>query len=116
MAETEIIENQPLPFATVVIHDHAGLDIESHLDRNGIFRVNLIGRKVWSTPGLNHDGLDYAAINVVIPGPMYASQSLGSDPQPVRTDEQACRSGSSWKMRLPWQHVDTLEGWDALQG
>ena len=44
MAETEIIENQPLPFATVVIHDHAGLDIESHLDRDGIFRVNPIGR------------------------------------------------------------------------
>ena len=29
--------------------------------------------------------------------------------------QQACRSGSSWRMRLPWPHADTLEGWDTLR-
>jgi len=38
-------ENQRLPFATIVTHDYAGWDTESHLDRQGIFRVNIaVGR------------------------------------------------------------------------
>ena len=38
---------------------------------------------------VNHDEFDYPATNVVIPHPMYASQRLGSDTQPVRPYESA---------------------------
>jgi hypothetical protein len=38
--------NQRLPFATLVVSDYPGWDIESDLDRDGIFRVNVaIGRR-----------------------------------------------------------------------
>jgi hypothetical protein len=43
--EGNLPENQRLPFTTLVIHDYAGWDTESNLDRDGIFRVNIaIGR------------------------------------------------------------------------
>ena len=76
-------ENQRLPFATVVIHDYAGWDTESRLDRDGIYRVNIaIGRAEFErllghTPTqhpAHHDEFDYAATDVLIPHPTYASQ------------------------------------------
>ena len=33
--EGKLAENQRLPFATVVVHDYAGWDTESRLDRDG---------------------------------------------------------------------------------
>ena len=39
--DNNLPENQRLPFATIVIHDYAGWDTESNLDRDGIFRVNI---------------------------------------------------------------------------
>jgi hypothetical protein len=76
-------ENQRLPFATVVIHDYAGWDTESQLDREGIFRVNIaIGksdfeRLLGHTPkehAAHHDEFDYTATDVLLPHPTYASQ------------------------------------------
>ena len=76
-------ENQRLPFATVVIHDYAGWDTESRLDRDGIFRVNIaIGRSEFerllghapTQHQAHHDEYDYAATDVLIPHPTYASQ------------------------------------------
>jgi hypothetical protein len=76
-------ENQRLPFATVVIHDYAGWDTESRLDRDGIFRVNIaIGRSEFerllghapTKHPAHHDEFDYAATDVLIPHPTYASQ------------------------------------------
>jgi hypothetical protein len=76
-------ENQRLPFATVVIHDYAGWDTESDLDRDGIFRVNVaIGRSGFESllghspaeHATHHTEFDYTATDVVIPHPTYAAQ------------------------------------------
>jgi hypothetical protein len=76
-------ENQRLPFATLVVHDYAGWDTESQLDRHGIFRVNIaVGRSGFerllgyapAEQTAHHDEFDYAAIDVLLPHPIYASQ------------------------------------------
>jgi uncharacterized protein DUF6194 len=81
--EGNLPENQRLPFATVVIHDYAGWDTESNLDRDGIFRVNVaIGRSGFerllgyppATQSAHHAKFDYAATDVLLPHPLYASQ------------------------------------------
>lgn len=94
-------ENQRLPFATLVIHDYAGWDTESHLDRDGIFRVNIaIGRSGFkqllgyapADHAAHHDDFDYAAIDVVLPHPIYASQGWVSILNPAeRTGTQLRR-------------------------
>lgn len=41
--------DQPLPFATLVIHDYPGFDESSALDRPGVSRVNIaVGRSAFS--------------------------------------------------------------------
>ena len=81
--EGNLPENQRLPFTTVVIHDYAGWDTESNLDRDGIFRVNIaIGRsgfeRLLGYPPATHsayrDEFDYVATDVLLPHPLYASQ------------------------------------------
>jgi hypothetical protein len=81
--EGNLPENQRLPFATVVIHDYAGWDTESDLDRDDIFRVNIaIGRSGFerllgyppATQSAHHAEFDYAATDVLLPHPLYASQ------------------------------------------
>jgi Family of unknown function (DUF6194) len=76
-------ENQRLPFATIVIHDYAGWDVESELDRDGIFRVNIaVGRSEFerllghppAQHAAHHDEFDYTATDVFIPHPTYAAQ------------------------------------------
>ena len=91
-------ENQRLPFATLVTHDYAGWDTESHLDRDGIFRVNIaVGRSSFSrlighSPAehaAHHTEFDYAATDVVIPHPTYAFQGWVSILNPAdRTSTQ----------------------------
>ena len=75
--------NQRLPFATLVVSDYPGWDTESDLDRDGIFRVNIaIGRSdferlVGYPPkehAAHHSGVDYAATDILLPHPTYASQ------------------------------------------
>jgi hypothetical protein len=86
-------ENQRLPFATLVIHDYAGWDTESHLDREGIFRVNIaIGksdfeRLLGQAPkehAAHHDEFDYTATDMLLPHPMYASQGWVSILNPAQ--------------------------------
>ncbi|HEY6809820.1 MAG TPA: DUF6194 family protein [Propionibacteriaceae bacterium] len=81
--EGNLPENQRLPFATVVIHDYAGWDTESNLDRDGIFRVSIaIGRSGFerllgyppATQSARQAEFDYAATDVLLPHPLYASQ------------------------------------------
>ena len=81
--EGNTAENQRLPFATLFIHDYAGWDTESHLDRDGIFRVNIaLGRNGfeqllgYAPPdhAAHHEEFDYAASDVLLPHPIYASQ------------------------------------------
>jgi hypothetical protein len=81
--DNNLPENQRLPFATIVIHDYAGWDTESNLDRDGIFRVNVaIGRSGFerllgypaATQTAHHRDFDYEATDVLLPHPIYASQ------------------------------------------
>jgi hypothetical protein len=94
-------ENQRLPFATLVIHDYAGWDTESQLNRDGIFRVNIaVGRSGFerllgyapADHSAHHDEFDYAAIDVLLPHPIYASQGWVSILNPAeRTGTQLRR-------------------------
>ena len=91
-------ENQRLPFATVVVHDYVGWDTESHLDRDGIFRVNIaVGRSGFeqllgyppAQHQAHHEEFDYAATDVFIPHPTYASEGWVSVLNPAeRTSVQ----------------------------
>ena len=91
-------ENQRLPFATVVVHDYVGWDTESQLDRDGIFRVNIaVGRSGFeqllgyppAQHQAHHEEFDYAATDVFIPHPTYASQGWVSVLNPAeRTSVQ----------------------------
>src|SRR5215211_7175937 len=75
--------NRPENQATIVTHDYAGWDTESHLDRQGIFRVNIaVGRSGFeqllgyppAQHEAHHNDFDYGATDVLIPHPIYASQ------------------------------------------
>ena len=96
--EGNLPENQRLPFTTLVIHDYAGWDTESNLDRDGIFRVNIaIGRSGFerllgyppATQSAHRDEFDYAVTDVLLPHPLYASQGWVSILNPAeRTSMQ----------------------------
>jgi hypothetical protein len=99
--EGDTAENQRLPFATLVIHDYAGWDTESHLDRDGIFRVNIaIGRGGFeqllgyaaADHAAHHDEFDYAAIDVFLPHPIYASQGWVSILNPAERTSMQLRT------------------------
>ncbi len=72
------------PFATVVVHDYAGFDESSRLDREGVFRVNVnVGKRRFeelvgyppSQHGARRDEHDYAELDRVLPHPEYGQQA-----------------------------------------
>jgi hypothetical protein len=75
------------PFATIVTKDYPGFDEASALDRPGVFRLNIgLGKETYRSlfgaqPGQPlvgaavHTGHDYAALDRLIPHPVYAPQS-----------------------------------------
>ena len=72
------------PFATLVVHDYAGFDESSQLDRDGVFRVNVNAGKrrfeeLLGYPPSRHDEHcaehDYAAFDTVLPHPEYGQQA-----------------------------------------
>ena len=74
---------QQQPFATLVVSDYPGFDVESRLDRPGVFRLNLaVGRDRYGAllghPAAEHEQhrseYDYAESDVVLPHPVYAAQ------------------------------------------
>jgi Family of unknown function (DUF6194) len=76
-------ENRRFPFATIVIKDYPGFDMDSKLDRPGIFRLNLaIGRdrftELFGFPPAQfaerRAEFDFAAVDRIIPHPVYANQ------------------------------------------
>jgi hypothetical protein len=71
------------PFATVVIKNYPGFDTTSQLDRPGVFRLNLsVGRARFEDlfgfgPAefdKHAETFDFAALDRVIPHPVYAKQ------------------------------------------
>src|SRR3954454_6897560 len=69
-----------MPFATIVVSDYPGFDEASDLDREGVFRLNVaVGREGFTEllgppPGALAD-VDYTGLDIVLPHPVYATQS-----------------------------------------
>lgn len=86
-------------FATVVTKDYEGFDTASNLDRPGVFRLNVgVGREkfqeVLGFAAAEHARrsaeIDYAALDAVIPHPVYATHGWASILCPAaRTGDQA---------------------------
>jgi Family of unknown function (DUF6194) len=79
------------PFTTVVVRDVPGWDTDSHLDREGVFRVNIdVGSRRYAEllghRPVEHAGRlgthDYAADDVLVPHPVYAAQGWVSVVRP----------------------------------
>ena len=73
-----------MPFATIVVKDYGEYDNASQLDRPGVFRLNIgVGRDTFralfgAAPGEQSDQSpthDYAALDRLMPHPVYATQS-----------------------------------------
>jgi hypothetical protein len=83
------------PFATIVTGDYPGFDERSHLDREGVFRLNVcVGRDTvravaGEPPADGDDDVDYAVLDRVIPHPVYARQGWLSVLNPDATADQA---------------------------
>jgi len=72
-----------LPFATIVLRDVPGFDEESHLDRDGVWRLNVqLGRDRFETQfgypprrlADHRSAVDFAAADRVVPHPAYGAQ------------------------------------------
>ena len=70
--------NRRMPFATIVTKDYAGFDTSSDLNRPGVFRLNIgVGREALEELTRHPPGgadFDAAAIDTLIPHPVYADQ------------------------------------------
>jgi hypothetical protein len=75
-----------MPFATIVTRDYGDFDRASNLDRPGVFRLNVeVGRETYrqlfgQPPGRDaaapaEAGHDFAALDRLMPHPVYAPQS-----------------------------------------
>lgn len=73
-----------MPFATIVTKDYAGFDVESKLDRGGLFRLNLdVGRDKFNelfgfAPkelAQHRAEIDFAALDRIVPHPAYGEQA-----------------------------------------
>lgn len=74
-----------MPFATIVTKDYGDFDSASQLDRPGVFRLNIgVSRETFRTlfgylPGkenMENAEYDYAALDKLMPHPVYAPQSF----------------------------------------
>jgi len=74
--ERNIDPTRRMPFATIVAKDYGDFDNTSQLNRSGVFRLNIgVGRDTIRTL-FNLDGdYDYAALDTLMPHPVYARQS-----------------------------------------
>ena len=74
-----------MPFATIVVKDYGEYDNQSQLDRPGVYRLNIgVGRDAFRqlfgyAPGEEPPAgttYDYAALDRLMPHPLYAPQSF----------------------------------------
>ena len=73
-----------MPFATIVTGNYPGFDESSRLDRDGVFRVNVaVGRDGFeellgyppAAYAAHAPEIDHSAADVLLPHPVYATQS-----------------------------------------
>jgi hypothetical protein len=68
--------SKQLPFATIVQKNYGDFDALSELDRPGVFRLNVgLSRETFRALFPDDGTYDYAALNVLMPHPVYAPQS-----------------------------------------
>lgn len=90
-----------MPFATIVTSDYDGFDTASNLNRPDVFRLNLeIGREAFHDligyqpiehPD-HHARWDYAAVDQLMPHPLYAKQAWVSIVNPGEATDAQARS------------------------
>ncbi|GAA3394360.1 DUF6194 family protein [Cryptosporangium minutisporangium] len=89
-----IDDDRMRPFASIVIRNMPGFDEESQLDRQGVYRLNLnVGReefeRLFGFPPREFEArrgeFDFAALDEVIPNPIYGAQGWVSVLNPNRT-------------------------------
>lgn len=90
-----------IPFTTIVTKDYDGFDMLSKLDRPGVFRLNVaVGRERFEellgySPAEHvacSASVDYAALDEVIPHPVYAAQAWVSILCPGPNTSEAARA------------------------
>jgi len=113
------------PFTTVVVQDVPGWDVESRLDREGVFRINIeVGSRRYAEllghapaeHGDRRNTYDYAADDVLVPHPMYAAQGWVSVVRPgPRTSDLICRlvADAHAAAARRWQRRQSLTAEDA---
>ena len=77
--ESDVDLTREMPFATIVTKDYGEFDNASRLDRPGVFRLNVglsreSFRSLFGSPD-ESKGHDYAALDRLMPHPVYATQS-----------------------------------------
>lgn len=89
-------EHGKMPFATLVTKDYPGFDSESHLDRKGVYRLNMeVGKEKFETRfGFkphelenNRSSFDFTSVNQLFPHPLYGSQGWVSMINPETQSE-----------------------------
>jgi hypothetical protein len=84
-AQRDVDPTRRQPFATIVTKDYGEFDNLSQLDRPGMFRLNIgVSRETFQTlfgylPGkksAKNAEYDYAALDTVMPHPVYSPQSF----------------------------------------
>jgi hypothetical protein len=77
--DSVIPPERQFPYATIVNSDVPGFDEASNLARDGVFRVNIwVSRPTFEREAekeTDPDQVDYAALDRVIPHPVYGAQS-----------------------------------------
>jgi Family of unknown function (DUF6194) len=117
--EGNVAENRRQPFATIVTSDYPGWDTESDLDRDGIFRVNVaVGRTTFerllgyapAEHADHHGQFDYAATDILLPHPQYASQGWISILNPAERTSMQLRELLSDAHGLAVRRHDRRQG------
>jgi hypothetical protein len=81
--ERNLEPKRRMPFATIVTKDYGEFDAASNLNRAGVFRLNIgVGKDTFarllgqaSGAAAPNSAYDYAALDQLLPHPVYAPQS-----------------------------------------
>jgi hypothetical protein len=75
--ERDIDPQRRLPFATIVVKDYGDFDNASHLNRADVFRLNIgVSRDTFRALFGDVTDYDFAALDRLMPHPVYAPQSF----------------------------------------
>jgi Family of unknown function (DUF6194) len=83
-----------LPFTTIVTKDYPGFDEASRVSRPGVFRVNIAVGKDVMRALFSTDAHDFAALDTVMPHPVYAAQGWVSVLNPESTSVESLIVGA----------------------